>query len=478
MSLVRVSSVVFLVAAGLFAIGVALETFGSNEEPQVERWFKDPSNPPTRNPILARHSLKVPSDLGDAEICHIVENLFLPSDDEWNQPRLEMVGKRAVPFLVDALDDARIGTARFPDAMVLDGQSALERIVELLSPFGPPQAAQPLAKLIDSKDAHIRRYAGYGIGCIGALDCVAPMKKVLADDDDYVRHQAMMGIEKGLETQHSTQAFQEAIFLDLCALLDREESAFCDLPPKLLLQFDSDRAVPILFSEQYFNARNRELADIVKTVNDAQIDVPLRQLKMAIRELKGSKMDVKTGNAYAELLIAYGRNPDADAEQLFRDELGNEHGWIAYAAADSLMELAGVRDPVDYVLELSWSEASDQMTRPQRVYYLAWNYDSEVQNGGHLQYFVNSTGADYPAALSALEEIGATQSAAILAGAIADVGLDSETQQPDMEVEITKEVEDKLAKRNDPFYDSDESIDWLLKLYVLEHPEHFRRKGN
>jgi hypothetical protein len=49
-----------------------------------------------------------------------------------------------------------------------------------------------------------------------------------------------------------------------------------------------------------------------------------------------------------------------------------------------------------------------------RHFWLAYLYDAEVQNGGHLQYFHNQGTKDVPETLTALREIGANSRALIL----------------------------------------------------------------
>ena len=53
----------------------------------------------------------------------------------------------------------------------------------------------------------------------------------------------------------------------------------------------------------------------------------------------------------------------------------------------------------------------------QRVAHLSFWYDSEVQNGGHLQFFVNRGNAFQDETLAALDVIGATCQRGVLEGA-------------------------------------------------------------
>ena len=54
------------------------------------------------------------------------------------------------------------------------------------------------------------------------------------------------------------------------------------------------------------------------------------------------------------------------------------------------------------------------LTPVQRVAHLAFLYDAEVQNGGHLQYFANSAGRRWRETLDALTVLGPSSNARFL----------------------------------------------------------------
>ncbi|HSZ63719.1 MAG TPA: DUF4375 domain-containing protein [Terriglobales bacterium] len=63
-------------------------------------------------------------------------------------------------------------------------------------------------------------------------------------------------------------------------------------------------------------------------------------------------------------------------------------------------------------------EDYEHLTPLQRVASLAFWYDSEVQNGGHLQYFENSAGRRAEQTISALDQLGLPAQRRILAEAV------------------------------------------------------------
>jgi hypothetical protein len=65
---------------------------------------------------------------------------------------------------------------------------------------------------------------------------------------------------------------------------------------------------------------------------------------------------------------------------------------------------------------LAMSEA-EELSAAQRPAQLAFWYESEVQNGGHLQYFLNRGPAEAESAIAALERIGASIHSRVLRAA-------------------------------------------------------------
>jgi hypothetical protein len=71
----------------------------------------------------------------------------------------------------------------------------------------------------------------------------------------------------------------------------------------------------------------------------------------------------------------------------------------------------------EYINVLTENEYED-LNPTQQVPYLAFWYDAEVQNGGHMQYFVNSAGAYAEQTVEALPLLGASTQARLLSKAV------------------------------------------------------------
>lgn len=74
------------------------------------------------------------------------------------------------------------------------------------------------------------------------------------------------------------------------------------------------------------------------------------------------------------------------------------------------------------MINLCAMEPLDRLTPTQRIAALAFWYMSEVNNGGHFQYFVNKRGHPHQEVVHALESIGAHHSANVLRAALKRLG--------------------------------------------------------
>jgi hypothetical protein len=115
----------------------------------------------------------------------------------------------------------------------------------------------------------------------------------------------------------------------------------------------------------------------------------------------------------------------------------------------------------------------DQLDSTQRPAYLTFRYDSEVQNGGHLQFFVNRPTQLTSETIRALRQIGAMEQAALLRSAFERwVGKDRETPRTvDEFVEAARQVE--FEDVDSRYCGVSPSVTQLLEKYLETHRDSF-----
>ncbi len=115
-------------------------------------------------------------------------------------------------------------------------------------------------------------------------------------------------------------------------------------------------------------------------------------------------------------------------------------------------------------------------TKGQRAVYSSYWYHYEVCNGGHHQFFWNSTGILWDEALAGLVMVGAAKYAAILKSAISlfPKGFPSKSRKKRM-VQVDKIPKEKLERFDYSLYELEkkQSLDGFLIRYIKAHPGEF-----
>jgi hypothetical protein len=104
-------------------------------------------------------------------------------------------------------------------------------------------------------------------------------------------------------------------------------------------------------------------------------------------------------------------------------------------------------------------------------------YDAEVNNGGHSQYFVNSSGDHWESALDGLKAIGADSRAKILeeaTGLFGAAGPSADNASRHRQLAAFSGQHDRsLDELDRRYYSCNENIEALLAQYALKNKDHF-----
>ncbi len=114
---------------------------------------------------------------------------------------------------------------------------------------------------------------------------------------------------------------------------------------------------------------------------------------------------------------------------------------------------------------------------PQKVFSSVWAVESEVNNGGFSQYFLNNSCETAGFVAEALDVIGAPRTADLCRRAIATAfpaGLPSTPEAISLAAaDFSDETEDALDALDREFYRYPHDLTKLLFTYVSKHPEEF-----
>ncbi|MEO8128981.1 MAG: hypothetical protein ABJF23_10775 [Bryobacteraceae bacterium] len=271
---------------------------------------------------------ELPKDLSDADIQGMVEGLFIQEDGDFSLDRLKLVGRRAIPFLIGGLQDQRTATTIFHEINHL--KSPFERICLLLEILdGPPEAAVALAKYLDNPTKRFREVGALGVGNIAAADCIGPVTKALADKDGSVRGYTMIGVYRALKENRGERVFFDGIFSAIAGGLNHKNGD----APKILVSIDRERAIPILIASENLSIANPQLQHILAALNLARYPIPLMRLLPLMHQLESTADRYPGCYQYAQALISYAHNPDAETKSKLRLNLASSVDIVKECAA-------------------------------------------------------------------------------------------------------------------------------------------------
>lgn len=138
----------------------------------------------------------------------------------------------------------------------------------------------------------------------------------------------------------------------------------------------------------------------------------------------------------------------------------------------------------NYLIDLSESEHTDfgrvvfaEQPEPQKVFSAIWALESQVNNGGFLQYFVSSDFDTANFAPTALRSIGSHSCASVVERALRALSPSSlpDAQQACAQLvdSISNEAREQFEAFDTDFMAYPDNLTELLFAYVTSHPEAF-----
>jgi hypothetical protein len=116
-------------------------------------------------------------------------------------------------------------------------------------------------------------------------------------------------------------------------------------------------------------------------------------------------------------------------------------------------------------------------SRPQKVFSAIWALESEVNNGGFSQYFLNDSSETAGFVVEALETIGAPKTAEISRRAISAAFPDGLPDDPEQisaaAEELSDDIGDQLGELDSEFVQYPHNLTELLFAFVSKYPEEF-----
>ena len=122
-------------------------------------------------------------------------------------------------------------------------------------------------------------------------------------------------------------------------------------------------------------------------------------------------------------------------------------------------------------------EEFEQQSLPQKVFTAIWEVESEVNNGGFSQYFLNDSAESASFVANALTTIGAPETADICRRAILTAfpgGLPKTVEDiRSIAADFSEDILEQLEPIDQEFFSYPHNLTDLLFAYIAAHPEEF-----
>lgn len=132
--------------------------------------------------------------------------------------------------------------------------------------------------------------------------------------------------------------------------------------------------------------------------------------------------------------------------------------------------------------EREYERSLAEFSRPQRLVFAVHWYRTEVNNGGHHQFYWNSTGIVWRDVLAGFEEMGLSDYASVVRESASLLGGDPPLDRAKREAILEglgPEIEDKFDALDTRYYalEVSQSLDEALLVYMRKHSRDFEFDG-
>lgn len=115
------------------------------------------------------------------------------------------------------------------------------------------------------------------------------------------------------------------------------------------------------------------------------------------------------------------------------------------------------------------SKSPQDLNEEQKHIYYAYHYDNEVQNGGHLQFFLNSTNEEKGNIKKSLEILGAPEFAKLYSDALGIYEKATQKAPENVEEYIERNNKEEFTNLDEQFYNSEKDVSSYMKEYLNKH---------
>jgi HEAT repeat protein len=286
-------------------------------------------------------------------------------------------------------------------------QTPAQRACELLANHPLPAAIPRLQTLLGAVHDGTRKTAALALGRTGDPAAVEGLRLALGDRDEYVRSYAGIGLERAEKAGQLASTTRQQL---VAPLLDAAIANEDDHLLALATRWDPDGALARLRAVHALSANTppRTLRFALAALTGAGLLLPRAEL-LALWQQRPSGDDDPLPQCRAAIFTMLERHGDPADEALLQELLLGS-GEEASAAANAWMRRLGLADLNDR-LHRKQFKTREPFSPAELRHDAMWMLDAEVGNGGFDQYFSNSSGDDWQAALAGFDAFDAPRAA-------------------------------------------------------------------
>jgi HEAT repeat protein len=335
--------------------------------------------------------------------------------------------------------------------------------------------------LIRSSSSSIRKTAALHLASLGRDDSVPLLAELLNDVNGYVRAYVMIGAQRALAEGRCGEGFRRSMYELLLAQCDKKWEVALNDAASAVVELDRARATVDFASERWLSPSNPNVHQILEACNQTGILLP----EKLVRRLLDHSLPLAIGErcyphqyVVGGALEALARRLGEQIKPLLEELLASDQEKIRESAAKGLAKIAGLEDPVNYVIQRAQKVGFEGLTAPERVVYCGFLFDAEVCNGGIMQFFGNTSGDRAVETLEALRVLNLPEAFNGLDTAMNLVGPLSREPDRDMRLTAFEGRYDELQAGFEPLEHAYYATKGLLRqrilLYAVANADHFQ----
>lgn len=142
-----------------------------------------------------------------------------------------------------------------------------------------------------------------------------------------------------------------------------------------------------------------------------------------------------------------------------------------------------IEDELSFVIEMAsyigkiceYGDNMDALNEKQRIFYITYTLEGEVNNGGFWQFFFNSSGDMANEAVSSFEKIGANKTAEICKKAVSVYGDSVPQNRDERQSLLIDDVDEILNECDSAFYKYEDDLTALNYQFIINNKDSFSK---